>query len=226
MFHRTVDEDFVQLSFQSRLQAVAQAAHLHALFRHVFLRDFAGFAEAHNAGHVQRAGAHAALMAAAVNDGGKLHARIAAPDIQGADALGPVNLVPADGQEVDVVLLNVHGDFANGLHTVYGKENPALFGNLADFRDGVDDANFVIGVHDGDQNRGRLNGRFQTVQADTPILLHRQIGDLETMLLKVLASIEHSFVLDGLGDDVVALLAEHFRDALDHQVVGLDRKSV
>ena len=27
-------------------------------------------------------------------------------------------------------------------------------------------------------------------------------------------------MLDGLGNDVIALFAEHLRDALDHQVVG------
>src|SRR5205823_2749163 len=106
---------------------------------------------------------------------------------------------------------------------VHGKENPSLLGNLADFRDGIDDANFVVGIHDGDQDRGRLDSRFQIVQADPPVLLHRQIGDLETMLFEVLAGIKHGFVLDGLRDDVVALLAEHFRDALDHQIVRLGR---
>src|SRR5689334_18161274 len=162
-------------------------------------------------------------MAAAINDGRELHAGIAAAHIQSTYALRPVNLVPADGQQVNVVLLNVNGDFANGLYAIHSKENPAFLGNFADFRDGIDDTNFIVGVHDGDQNRRRLNGRFQLVQADAPVLLHRQVGDLEAMLLEVLAGIEHSFVLDGLSDDVVALLAEHLRDALDHQVVGLGR---
>jgi hypothetical protein len=41
------------------------------------------------------------------------------------------------------------------------------------------------------------------------------------VLFQILASVEHGFVLDRLRDDVVALLAEHFCDALDHEVVGL-----
>ncbi len=40
------------------------------------------------------------------------------------------------------------------------------------------------------------------------------------MLLQVLAGVQHSFVLNGLGDDVVALFAEHLRDAFNHQVIG------
>ena len=126
----------------------------------------------------------------------------------------------ADGQQVDVVLLNVNGNFAHRLHAIHCKENPVFLGNLADFRDGVDHANFIVGVHDGDQNRGRLDGCFQVVQADAAVTLHRQIANLKTMLLQVLASVEHGFVLDRLGNDVVAFLAEHFRDAFDHQVVG------
>src|SRR5260370_187321 len=75
--------------------------------RHLFLCDFAGLAEANDVGHVQRAGTHAALVTAAINDGGKLHARIAAADVQSADPLGSINLVSADGQQVDIVFLDV-----------------------------------------------------------------------------------------------------------------------
>src|SRR5256885_12764840 len=39
------------------------------------------------------------LVPATVDDGGKLHARIAAADVQSANALGSVNLVDADGQQ-------------------------------------------------------------------------------------------------------------------------------
>jgi len=78
----------------------------------------------------------------------------------------------------------------------------------------------LIGVHDGDQDRFRRNCRFQIVQADAAIALHWQIGHFKAVLLEVFAGIQHRFVLDGLGDDVIALFAEHLRDALDHQVVG------
>ena len=104
-------------------------------FRHLLLHDFAGFAEADDAGHVQRAGTHAALVAAAVDDGGKLHARVAAADVQRADTLGAVNLVGADGQQVDIVLLHVHRNLADGLHAIDGKEDAVFLGDLADFRD-------------------------------------------------------------------------------------------
>jgi hypothetical protein len=40
------------------------------------------------------------------------------------------------------------------------------------------------------------------------------------MVIRIVLGVEHGFVLDGLGNDVIALFAVHLRDTLDHQVVG------
>ena len=56
---------------------------------------------------------------------------------------------------------------------------------------------------------------------DEAVCLHRQIGDAVAVLLKALAGIEHRLVLGDLGDDVVAALAVHLRNALDGEVVAL-----
>src|SRR5713101_3677806 len=58
---------------------------------------------------------------------------------------------------------------------------------------------------------------------NAPIALHRQISHLVSVLFQPLAGIEHSLVLNGLRNDVVALLAVHLRDALNHQIVGFRR---
>src|SRR5213078_2474899 len=144
VLHRAVDENLVQLGFQTLSKTLAQAEQTCRFFRHLFLRDFAGLAEAHDTRHVQRAGAHATLVAAAVNDGGKLNARVAAADVQSANSLWSVNLVAADGQHVDVVLLNVDRNLAHRLHAVHGKEDPVFLSDSADFRDRVDHPNFVV----------------------------------------------------------------------------------
>ena len=106
------------------------------------------------------------------------------------------------------------------LHPIHGKENPAFLGNLADLRNGVDDPDFVVGIHDGDEDGGRLDGRLDILETDAAIARDREIAHLKTMLFQVLAGIQYGLVFDRLGDDVIALLTEHFRDALDHQVVG------
>src|SRR5260370_30865355 len=120
MLQRSVDENLVQLGFQAIPETFAQTEQACRLFRHLFLRDFAGLAEADDPRDVQRAGTHAALVPPAVDDGGKLDAGIAAANGQNANALGPVNLVAADGQQVDVVLLDVDRDFTQGLYAVHG----------------------------------------------------------------------------------------------------------
>ena len=56
---------------------------------------------------------------------------------------------------------------------------------------------------------------------DQPVGLHRQIGHAVAVLLQPLAGIQNRLVLGDLGDDVVAALAIHLRNALDGQVVAL-----
>ena len=85
---------------------------------------------------------------------------------------------------------------------------------------GLIDADLVVGVHDGDQNRLRRDRLAHVLGIDAAVLLHRQIGHFVAVLFQALAGVQHRLVLDRLGDDVVALFAVHLGNALDHQVVG------
>src|SRR6202035_1738604 len=114
-------------------------------------------------------------MAAAIDDGGKLDTRVAATNVKRTDSLRAIDLVPGDRQQVDIVLLDVYWDFANSLHTIDGKDNAVLLGNLADFRHRIDDANLIVGIHDGDQYRLRRNRFAHVFRIDAAIALHRQI---------------------------------------------------
>src|SRR5262249_4998854 len=58
------------------------------------------------------------------------------------------------------------------------------------------------------------------LRINATVALNRQVSHLESVLFQALAGVEHSFVFDRLGDDVIALLAVHLGDALDHQVVA------
>src|SRR5580765_8595617 len=157
MLHGTIDVDLVELGFEAYAQAVTQRAHFLGLFRHFLLGQFAGLAEADDAGDVQRAGPHTALVAAAIDDGGKLHARVAATNVKGSDTFGSIDLVAGNRKQVDVVLLDVDRNLAHGLHTIDGKDDAVFLGDLADFRHRIDDANLVVGIHDGDKNGFRRN---------------------------------------------------------------------
>src|SRR6266853_2909655 len=225
MLHGAIYKDLVELGFEARTQPVTQRAHLLGLLRHFLLGQFAGLAEADDAGDIQRAGTHTALVTAAIDNGGKLNAWVATTNVERTDTFGSIDLVAGYREQVNVVLLDVDWNFADRLHTIDGEDNAVFLGNLADFRHGIDDANLVVGIHDGDKNCFRRNGFTHVFRVDAAIALHRQICDFIAVLFEALTGVEHGFMLDGLGDDVIALFAVHFRDALDHQVVGFGRSA-
>src|SRR5262249_11964580 len=103
-------------------------------------------------------------------------------------------------------------NLADSLDTVHSEENPAFFGDFADFSDRIDHPDLVVRVHDGDQDGGRLDGCLQFIQTHAPVALNGQVSDLETFFFQALAGIEDGFVLDCLSDDVIALFAVHLRD--------------
>src|SRR6266481_8640556 len=102
MLHRTIDKDLVELGFEARTQPVTQRAHLLGLLRHFLLGELTGLAEADDAGNVQRAGTHTALVAAAIDNGGKLNAWVPAANVERTDTFGSIDLVAGDGEQVDV----------------------------------------------------------------------------------------------------------------------------
>src|SRR2546423_15205357 len=58
-----------------------------------------------------------------------------------------------DTATTEIYTLSLH----DALPIFHGEEDPVFLSDSADFRDRVDHPNFVVGVHDGDQNRGGLN---------------------------------------------------------------------
>jgi hypothetical protein len=82
---------------------------------------------------------------------------------------------------------------------------------------------FVVGEHDGDQNRLVGNGRLQLFNVDQTVCFHWQVGDLAAGLFQALAGVQNRFVFSDLRDDVVAALAIHLGDALDGEIVRLGR---
>ena len=134
---------------------------------------------------------------------------------------GPYILCAGDRHEVDVLLDHVDGDFADGLGRVGVEDYAALVTELADFGDGLDDADFVVGEHDRDQDGLVVHGALEVFEIDEAVFLHRHVSDAVAVFLQALAGVEHGFVLGDRGDDVVALLAVHFGDALDGEVVAL-----
>src|SRR5262245_31967887 len=150
----------------------------------------------------QRARAHAALVATAVDLRLKANAGVLLTDVQCADSLRGVYLVARKTQQVDPHFLDVDGDLADRLHRV-GVEQDGLF--LAEFADRLDwlqRADLVVRRHDRNEDRlvrhrvANLIGGYLTESIDG------QIRDLAAFLFEALARVEDRLVLGRLRDDV------------------------
>ena len=124
-------------------------------------------------GHVQRARAHAALVTAAVDQRREQHARIAAPHVERADALRSVHLVGGHRGQVDLQLVHVERNLADGLHGVGVEENALLLRDRADLGDRLNHADLVVGGHDRDEDRLVGDRVAEIVEIDQAVLLHR-----------------------------------------------------
>ena len=134
---------------QALLQAVAQRRQARAFFGQMRAGQFRGLAEAGDAGNVFRAGAAVALAVPAVHQRSQAHALA---HVQRADALGPANLVRGKREQLHAELVDVDRHLAGRLHGV-GVERDAGFGSdAADLFDGLQRAQLVVGVHDGDEH--------------------------------------------------------------------------
>ena len=151
-------------------QPVAQGGEAAGIFRQLRNGQFDGGSQAHDAGQVFRARAQAALLRAAEDQVGDLHALA---DVERADALGRVELVAGKAEHVHVPVVHVDGHGAHGLHRVGVEQHTRFMGNFADLADGLDGADFVVGGHDGDEDRIRADGIFHVLHAHQTVFIHR-----------------------------------------------------
>ena len=100
-------------------------------------------------------------------------------------------------------------------------ENDALFvTKFSNFRNRLQHTNLIVRSHDGDQDCLVIDRALQIVEVNQTIFLHRQIGHAIAVLFEALAGVEHSFVLGDGRDDVIALLAIHFGNTFDREIVA------
>ena len=103
-------------------QLIPQGLHPGVFLLQALGRQFAGLAQADDAGDVFGAAPAALFLVAADQEGGELGALA---HVEGPHALGGVQFVAGERQHVDGVLPQVDGDLAHGLHRV-GVEQDAL----------------------------------------------------------------------------------------------------
>ena len=219
-----VEIGFVNLFHDAGLQAIAHRSQTYRFRSHFLLAQFAGLAESDDHRHRQSAGAHAALVSAAVHLRGDPHAGVLLSDIEGADTFRAIDLMGRKRHQVDPHILHIDRDFADALRRIAMEEHALFLGDLADFLHRVNRADFIVGEHHGDQDRfvrDRLPHVFRIHHAE---FIHREIGDGRLALrFEGLGGVDDGAVFGGGGDDVVALLLVHLQHALDGQIVRFSR---
>ncbi|MNM95059.1 hypothetical protein D3C81_1074840 [compost metagenome] len=207
-------------AFQVRQEALGQHLDAQAVGGHFFLGDAEGLAHADDLVGGQGARAHAALVTAAVHLRLDAYARLAL-HVEGADTLGTVGLVRGEGHQVDLQRFQVDFHLAGGLRRVDVEQDAAGTGHFADGGDVVDGADFVVHVHDRNQDGVVAQRRLDHRRGDDAVFAGLEVGDLEAFALELAGGVQHRLVLDLRGDQVLALAAVEVRSPLDRQVVGL-----
>ncbi|MNO99907.1 hypothetical protein D3C76_916900 [compost metagenome] len=202
------------------VEAIAQGKNALVFLMHFFLGDAEGFTHADDLVSRQGARTHAALVTATVSLGFQTHTRLAA-HVERADAFRAVGLVRGEGHQVDLQLLQIDIHLAGGLGRVDVEQDAARAGQFADRSDIVDGADFVVHVHDRNQDGVITQRSLDLGRSDQAIFGRVQIGHFEAFALELAAGVQHRLVLDLRGDDVLALAGVEVRDTLDRQVVGL-----
>ena len=200
-------------------QLIPHGDHLFAVRFHIVHRLLQGRRHGHDPGHILGAGPLAPLLGAALD---QVEQGDVLPAVQGAYALGSMELVAGDGQHIDVHLLHIDGHVARRLHRV-GVEGDALLpAQGADLRDGLHGTDLVVGEHDGHQAGVLPDGCGHILQPHHAVLMHVQQGDLIALFLQTLEGVQHRVMLK-LGRDQVLFALARAQAGSGHNglVVGL-----
>ena len=167
------------------------------------------------------AGAQAALLSAAREQG--THRAAARADVERADALGRVELVPAEGDEVGAERVCAEGDLQKSLYCIGVQQclRAALAQERGDLCDRKDTAGLVVHKHHGHERRILAQRVRDLLRCDIAVSVRREAGDGIALLLELAAWLKHRAVLHRGGDDVPPHMAVLVRGEANGPVVAL-----
>ena len=103
----------------------------------------------------------------------KLAQTRATANVESADAFWAIEFVSGEGEQVDSKVVHIHRDFSCGLHGVGVEIEVPLIGDAADFFERLNGAQFIVGVHDGDQHCFWAYSLLQFVEIDLTFTICR-----------------------------------------------------
>src|SRR5919109_5434677 len=116
-----------------------------------------------------------------------------------------MHLVTGDREQVATDLLYVNRHLAGSLDRIGVKVNVGFRRDLSDLLDGLKHSGLVIGHHYRNKFCVWPQRSLYVVRINLPVGADWNTGHLASGFLQALARIQHSMMLDGRGNDVVAL---------------------
>ncbi len=192
---------------QALTKKIAQPLYFNHLFFEHLCRQGKGSAHSCDLMRRQCPGAQATFVASPMNlsEHTLLRART---DVQGANALGPIDLVCRERHQIHRELAEVNRQLASALCSVDMQQRPVPTYTPADFGDVVDGTQFVIDQHQRDQKCIVTQGCTDRIGTDKARAVRRQPGNIDALFLKLTGGVEGSLVLDQAGDDMTGSASE------------------
>ncbi|MPM51415.1 hypothetical protein SDC9_98163 [bioreactor metagenome] len=130
--------------------------------------------------------------------------------------------MPREHKEIRANVLHIHRRMRNRLRAVHQRDNAALFGDLHHLLHRHHRAQRVGHMADGDDLGAVVDELLVFVQADLPLVVHRNHAQLCALGLgQLLPRHDIGVVLQVRDDDLVALAHVLATPALGHQIDGL-----
>ena len=212
-----MNEHLRQCGMDEMLKAVAQRfdASLSAVCE-VLSREFGGFAEGDDAGHIFGATAPFVFLSTTHEQRCKT---CSLADIECANAFGRMHFVSAEAEEIDRRRLDIEVDFSRRLYGIRMYERTGSVRQCDDFMHRGDDTGLVVGPHGGDKGGdSRSNKSLQGVEIDPAIRMHGSKNDSAALCLPAPGGFQDCGML-GAGDDELRL----FRPKRTHRDMhGID----
>ena len=200
------------------LEPIAQRRHASALLGHLRAGDVGGNTHPDDPRYVLCARPPPPLLLASSQ---RRQESKPAPNPDGADPLGPIELVGRNREHVDAEVFDVHWDLAGRLHRIGMDHGAALTGDLRQLGNRLHGADLVVRVHDGHERGVVPEGRPQGIRRDDALVTHGQEGGLGASLGQCLEGVEDGFVLDCARNEVpTGRPLERLPGTPDRQVVA------
>ena len=199
---------------------VTQLLKASVFFIHFKAGQTISFTHTHDLVRGQGTGTHSAFMTAAVNLCFKTNARFAS-DIKRADSLRTIDLVTRHTHQINRILGHIKVQFTNGLSGINVEENATFTAHLTDGIDILDNTDFIVDSHDGNQNSVITHGRFQCIQIQKTIGQNVHVGHIKAFRFQMTHAVQNGLVFGLHRDEVLAAVFIKVSNTFERQVVRL-----